>query len=197
MNDAMMDSRYRSVKAQEVVTEMIGSMAKIKGANEQAAQITRTIDQIAFQTNILALNAAIEAARAGEAGLGFSVVADEVRTLARRSAEAARDTTRVIASASETTAEVPGNLSRSGASLRALAQDAVKTQGLASEVSVESSNQTRAVQQIAATLAHLESVTERVADDARDRVAAAEALASQVESLHSISADLAQLAGIK
>ncbi len=150
----MMDSQHRSLKAQEVVTEMIGSMAKIKGANEKAAEITPTIDQIAFQTNILALNAAIEAARAGEASLGFSVVADEVRTLARRSAEAARDTTQVIASASETTAEGARQFEHVRASLRALAQDAVKTQGLASEVSVESSNQPRAVQQIAATLTH-------------------------------------------
>ena len=80
---------------------MVTSMAGIEDASSRVTRIIRTIDEIAFQTNILALNAAVEAARAGEAGAGFAVVAEEVRRLAQRSAQAARDTATLIEESSD------------------------------------------------------------------------------------------------
>src|SRR5260370_15413415 len=86
----------RVSEAKHTLVEIVASMREIGASSDQISKIIRVIDEIAFQTNILALNAAVEAARAGEAGMGFAVVSDEVRNLAQRCAQAAKDTSSLI-----------------------------------------------------------------------------------------------------
>ena len=197
MNTAMLRSQAQSGQALSTVAEMIRAMEEIKAANQKVAHITRTVDEIAFQTNILALNAAIEAARAGEAGLGFSVVADEVRTLAQRSTEAARDTAAVIDSALQTTLAGAARFEQLSASIRSLSEDAAHAGSIASQVSLQSQEQSAAVQLISVSLMNLESMTQQVGSDARAQAAAADSLSEQVQFVQSISQDLMMMAGIR
>ena len=95
-NQLMVETRRVVGQADHAMAELTGSMKEITAASEETAKIIRTIDEIAFQTNLLSLNAAVEAARAGEAGAGFAVVANEVRNLALRASEAAKNTADLI-----------------------------------------------------------------------------------------------------
>jgi len=174
---------------------MVSSMASIQESSQQVARIIKTIDEIAFQTNILALNAAVEAARAGEAGMGFAVVADEVRNLAQRSAHAARDTAGLIETSIARTNAGGQVVNQVAQSIAGITASVTRVKGLVEEVSVASRRQSQGVEQVSHAIAELEKVTQTTAATAEQSAAASEELRSQAGIARTIATRLEQLVG--
>jgi methyl-accepting chemotaxis protein len=148
--------------------EMERAMQGIRDSSIEVAKIIKTIDEIAFQTNILALNAAVEAARAGEAGLGFAVVADEVRNLAQRSAVAARETARQIADASQRSTEGHRISTKVSASLGGMATLTQELDTLIGEIATASQEQSEGITQVTSAVSSIDQVTQTNAAHASD-----------------------------
>src|SRR5262245_31264934 len=164
------------------LAEMVTSMGAIKESSNKVAKIIKTIDEIAFQTNILALNAAVEAARAGEAGMGFAVVADEVRNLAQRSAQAARDTAALIEESITRSQDGAGKVEQVAAAIDAITRSVAQVKGIVEEVREASLQQTQGIDQVSQTIAQMERVTQTTAATAEESAAASEELNAQAES---------------
>ena len=185
------------VAANEKLERMIGSMAGINAATGKIAKIIKVIDGIAFQTNILALNAAVEAARAGEAGMGFSVVADEVRTLAQRCTQAARDTAELIEESIGTSRDGKEKLDEVAKAIAAIAEDAGKCKALVEQVNGGSLEQVRGVEQVAKAIAEIGRVTQQAAATAEESAAAAQQLTAQSHALEDIVDRLTAMVGVE
>ncbi|HEY1173133.1 MAG TPA: methyl-accepting chemotaxis protein [Verrucomicrobiae bacterium] len=176
---------------------MTRAMDEIKGASDNIAAIIKTIDEIAFQTNILALNAAVEAARAGEAGMGFAVVADEVRNLAQRSATAARETGEKIADAirkSQQGVELSGKVAKS---LEEIVGKARQVDELVGEIAGASREQSTGISQVNEAVTQMDKVTQGNAASAEESAAAAEELHAQAAALKGAVEQLQALVGGK
>ena len=162
---------------------MRSAMDAIKTSSDDIAKIIKTIDEIAFQTNILALNAAVEAARAGEAGAGFAVVADEVRSLAQRCAQAAKETATKIEDSVQKSAYGVEISAKVAKSLEEIVGKARQVDELAGEVAAASKEQSQGITQVNLAVSQMDKVTQSNAANAEESAAAAEELNAQAELL--------------
>jgi methyl-accepting chemotaxis protein/methyl-accepting chemotaxis protein-1 (serine sensor receptor) len=175
--------------------EVLTSMSHIADSSGNISKIIRVIDEIAFQTNILALNAAVEAARAGEAGTGFAVVAEEVRNLAGRCAQAAKDTEGLIESSLNQSRDGSAKVEKLSDVVKAIADGSRRAKTLIDEVQVASRQQSQGMHQIATAVARMEQVTQRTAAAAEEGAASSEELSAQAEALNSEATNLEKMVG--
>jgi len=172
------------------MTALVSAMEAIKRSSADIAKIIKTIDEIAFQTNILALNAAVEAARAGESGAGFAVVADEVRNLAQRCAQAAKETAGKIEDAVQKSSLGADISAKVAKSLEEIVGKARQVDEMAGEVAAASQEQSQGIAQVNTAMAQMDHVTQSNAANAEESAAAADELTSQAATLRETVSDL-------
>jgi methyl-accepting chemotaxis protein len=196
-NDLARQAREAADKGVGDMQTMATAMEAIKVSSGDIAKIIKTIDEIAFQTNILALNAAVEAARAGEAGMGFAVVADEVRNLAQRCAQAAKETASKIEGAIVKTGQGVEITGKVAAALNEIVIKVRQMDELAAASVGGAREQTEGISQINAAVGQMDKVTQSNAATAEESAAAAQELNAQAELMKQSVAELLQLVGDK
>ncbi len=186
-------TKESAVSGNNQMQEMMGAMSEIKKSSDEISKIIKVIDEIAFQTNILSLNAAVEAARAGEAGAGFAVVAEEVRNLAHRSAQAAKDTAVIIEKNIQLSDKGVSVAEKVGNALIEINEHATKVNSLIDEINAASNEQAQGINQINTAVAQMEQVTQQNAANAEESASASEELSAQAESMKEIVSQLNML----
>jgi methyl-accepting chemotaxis protein len=191
----MNEARQIIEKVQYHMSQMGQAIAEITSLSEETSKIIKTIDEIAFQTNLLALNAAVEAARAGEAGAGFSVVANEVRNLAMKASEAAKNTGRLIENTMK--AVKKGNVLTQSTqdAFKENIEIAVKHTKLIEEIAAGSQEQAQGIEQVAAAVVQMNQVTQASAASAEESASTGEELNAQVEQLNGMIQELIAITG--
>ena len=193
VNDLAQQARSAADTGASDMQAMAAAMSEIKVSSDAIAKIIKTIDEIAFQTNILALNAAVEAARAGEAGMGFAVVADEVRSLAQRAAQAAKETAGKIESAVSRTSQGVQLTEKVARSLQEIVTKARQVNELAAEVAAASREQSQGIEQVNTAVGQMDKITQSNAANAEESASASEELNVQAQAMKEAVAGLLQL----
>jgi methyl-accepting chemotaxis protein len=176
-------SRESAEQGQGVVSGAIAAMGEINVSSSKIADIVSTINEIAFQTNLLAVNAAVEAARAGEEGRGFAVVATEVRSLAQRSAEAAKEIKVLIQDSVEKVHKGTELVNRSGATLQGIVGSVKRVTDIVGEIAAASAEQSLGVDQVNTAITQMDHVTQVNSSQTEELSSTAQALAHQAELL--------------
>ncbi|GAB3367630.1 MULTISPECIES: methyl-accepting chemotaxis protein [Giesbergeria] len=182
-NQLAMSASTVAARGGEVVSEVVETMKGINTSSRKISDIISVIDGIAFQTNILALNAAVEAARAGEQGRGFAVVASEVRSLAGRSAEAAKEIKVLINASVERVEQGTALVDQAGATMTEVVNSIRRVTDIMGEISAASIEQSTGVMHVGEGVAHMDRVTQQNAALVEEMAAAANSLHAQAEDL--------------
>ena len=191
-------------EANDAVAKVTASMAKLKQAmagiassSEETSRIIRTIDEIAFQTNLLALNAAVEAARAGEAGAGFAVVAEEVRALALRAAEAAHSTAGLIEGTVKTVRQGTTVMDGTDGEFSDVVGRTRKMGELLREIAAASDQQAQGIEQINRAIAEMDRSVQQNAAAAEQSAGASNEMSAEAERVKAIVQELANMVGVQ
>ena len=176
-------SRDAAEQGQEVVSNAVTAMAEINAASAKIADIIGTIDEIAFQTNLLAVNAAVEAARAGEEGRGFAVVAAEVRSLAQRSAEAAKQIKALIQDSLRKVEKGTELVNKSGETLHGIVSSVKRVTDIVGEIAAAAGEQSTGIEQVNTAMTQMDQVTQSNSAQTEELSSTAESLSDQAAGL--------------
>ncbi len=188
-------ARNAAQQGDQTMVQFNSAMAAINESSGQISKIIKVIEEIAFQTNLLALNAAVEAARAGEHGKGFAVVADEVRNLAQRCAQAARETTGLIEDSVQRAKEGADVAGEVGEALATIVGDVTKVTDLIDGITNASQEQAQGVDQVNTAVSQMDKVTQQNASAAEESASAAEELSAQATTVKDMVGELSVMIG--
>jgi methyl-accepting chemotaxis protein len=177
------EAKHEAERSSALMADAIKAMDGIKTSSAQITQIIGVIDEIAFQTNLLALNAGVEAARAGDAGRGFAVVAQEVRALAQRSAEAAKEIKGLIAASTQQVSAGVERVGRTGQALQSIAAKVAEMTDLVAEIAASSKEQANGLSEVNTAVNSMDQVTQQNAAMVEQTSAAIRSLADEADAL--------------
>jgi methyl-accepting chemotaxis protein len=183
VSDAISNAEVNADEGGRVVQEAVTAMRAVEQSSKEIAQVVDLIDGIAFQTNLLALNAGVEAARAGDAGRGFAVVANEVRVLAQRSAEAAKDIKRLVHKGSLNVESGVALVGQTGSALALIVTKVAEVTAIAQQITLSTASQATSLQQINTAVSEMDRSTQQNAAMVEQTAAAANSLSSETEEL--------------